>query len=145
MVAFLVLVVGAKGVDNFNMNKTSFLAPKNQAKNKANLLMYQWAYSVLSQMGVDFDDSIPDDGDPENLNVLQRAKMRKILEMNKILVLDNQDGSLEIYVDDELIGKWDIPYYKLCYDPKEINPNDKYFMEVDICFGSVFDNEVNNV
>lgn len=104
--------------------------------------MYQWTYSVLSQTGVDFDDAIPEDGDPDSLSILQRAKMRKILEINKIFILDQQDGSLEIYVDGELIGKWNKPYYKLCYDPTQVNPKKRYYSEVEISFGSVFDERI---
>lgn len=126
---------------NFALTKMSFLVSREDAKSKAKLLMYQWAYSVLSQMGVDFGDSIPEDGDPDGLTKLQQAQMRKILENNKIFVLDNQDESLAIYVENELIGKWERPYYKLHFDPSKINPKEKFYMEVDISFGSVFDEE----
>lgn len=126
---------------NFAMTKMSFLVSREEAKSKSKLLMHQWAYGVLSQMGVDFDDAIPEDGDPDSLTKFQQAKMRKILETNKILVLDNQDGSLGIYVGDELVGQWEKPYYKLHFDPSKINPKEKYYMEVDISFGSVFDEQ----
>ena len=126
---------------NFALNKMSFLVSREEAKNKAKLLMYQWAYSVLSQMGVDFGDSIPEDGDPDGLTKFQQAKMRKILETNKIFILDNQDESLEIYVENELVGKWDRPHYTLKFDRSKINPKEKYYMEVDVFFGSVFDEE----
>lgn len=126
---------------SFPIFKDTFLSPNGDAKKNARTLMYQWAYSVLSQTGIDFEDSIPADGDPDSLSILQRAKMRKILEINKIFILDQHNGSLEIYVDKELIGKWNEPYYKLCFDPKQINPKEKYYSEVEISFGSVFDQE----
>jgi hypothetical protein len=141
MVACLVLVVGAKAVANFPMVSMSFLASKEEAKNRARILMYQWVYSVLSQMGADFGDTIPEDGDPESLSVIQRAQMRKVLETNKIFISDNKDGEIGIYVEDELIGKWNQPHYKMCIDHSKVNKKEKYYMDVEISFGSVFDQE----
>lgn len=126
---------------SFEFQTGSFISPKDTAKKNAKLMMYQWAYTVLSNTGIDFEDSIPEDGDPESLSIIQKAKMRKILEINKIFILDNKDETLEIYLQNELIGKWEAPYYKLCYDPSQINPKDKYYMDVEIVFGSVFDNK----
>jgi hypothetical protein len=141
MDAFLVFVVGAKGVANFPIISTSFLVSRNEAKEKARILMYQWVYGILSQIGADFEDSIPENGDPESLTPIQRAKMRKTLEVNKIFISDNKDGEIGIYVEDELIAKWNKPFYKMCLDPSKINPKDKYYTEVEISFGSVFDEE----
>lgn len=142
--ACLVLVDGAKGVADFTMISMSFLASRQDAKDRARILMYQWIYSVLSQMGVDFEDCIPDDGDPESLSAIQRAKMRKTLETNKIFISDNKDGEAGIYVENELIGKWNKPHYKLCIDRSKINKKEKYYMDVEVLFGSVFDEEVKN-
>lgn len=124
---------------NFELNKMSFLCSKEDAKLQAKKLMYQWAYSILEETGIDFEDTLPEDGDYESLEVLERAFIRKKLEVNQIFVLDNRDETLEIYIEDELIAKWDKPYYKLHFDGSKVNPKERFYMEVDVFFGSVFD------
>ena len=121
------------------MNKTTILVSREEAKKQVELLMYQWCYSVITETGAEFGDEIPEDGNPENLTILQRAKMRKTLSDNKIFILDNKDEILEIYVEGELIAKWEKPYYKLHYDRTKINPKERYYSEVEISFWSVFD------
>jgi hypothetical protein len=121
------------------MNKNTILVSREDAKEQVKLLMYQWCYSVLSETGIEFDDEIPEDGNPNSLTILQKAKMRKTLADNNIFILDEKDETLEIYIENDLIAKWEKPYYKLCYDKSKVNPKERYYSEVEISFWSVYD------
>jgi hypothetical protein len=121
------------------MNKTTILVSREDAKKQVKLLMYQWCYSVITEIGIEFGDEIPEDGNPDSLTILQQAKMRKTLSDNKIFILDDKDETLEIYVEEELIAKWEKPCYKLHYDRTKINPKERYYVEVEISFSSIFD------
>ena len=121
------------------MNKKTILASREEAKEQIKLLMYQWCYSILTEIGIEFSDEIPEDGNPNSLTILQKAKMRKILANNNIFIIDNQDEIIEIYIENELVAKWEKPFYKLHYDRTKVNPKERYYSEVEISFWSVFD------
>jgi hypothetical protein len=73
------------------------------------------------------------------LTILQKAEMRKILTDNNIFISDEREETLEIYIKNELIAKWEKPYYKLRYDRSKINPKERCYSEVDLSFWSVYD------
>jgi len=77
------------------------------------------------------------------MTILQKGKVRKVLEQNKILVKDNYDGSLDIYVEDDRIAYWEQPRFRLHIDRSKLNKKDQQYVEIEFSCWSVFDGDNN--
>lgn len=102
-----------------------------QERKVAENLRHQWIQYVLENTGINWEGCFEEV--PENLTIEQKAKIRKILEQNKIIIKDNFDGSVDIYVEEEKIGSWYKPYYIL--------HNINKYVEIQLKCESVFDEE----
>ena len=102
-------------------------------------LRYQWVKFVLEQIKVDWTDCFPQSERLEDVTILQSATLRKKLNDNNIIINDNVDGSLDIYVNEELIAEWKKPSFILHINPAKINKRDKYYSEIQMECWSVYD------
>src|SRR3989344_1991051 len=78
----------------------------------------RWIKNVLLKIGIPLDDAWPD----ENITVEQKIKLRKLLNKYDVIILDDGDRGTEIYVDKEIIARWNKPTYKLKTDNGQIDP-----------------------
>jgi|ERR1035437_795015 hypothetical protein len=92
--------------------------------------------SLLEQMGVPISDFWESD-DP--LSIDQRIKLREILMSYSIQVVDDNDGGMEIYVENEKVAEYYRPTYKLKRDYSKIDPRKQLFLEMTIDYNSVFE------
>ena len=117
-------------------------ADRNDAKEVTEKVKFQWMKSVLQQMGIDWGDNLDPD-DPDDLSIIQRAYIRRILDQNKNLnIVDDHDGGVVIYVEKEPIAEWKKPYYRLHSDPTELNRHKKWYISIEVSCWSVFDQEL---
>lgn len=93
---------------------------------------------LLDQMGVPVDEFWTD-GTP--LTVESKIKLREILVANSIQVFDNLDGNMQIYVDGELVGEWFKSTYKLKRDLSQIDPRKQPYIEMQISFWTIFEEQ----
>ena len=111
---------------------------RGDEKRTVEKIKFQWIKSVLEQTGLEFKDCFPESEDPEDLTFENKKNIRKILYDNKIEVIDIGDGC-KLYIQEELIGEFKQPSYKLHFDGSKISKKDKWFVEIKINFWSVFD------
>ena len=97
----------------------------------------RWIKNVLLKIGIPLDDAWPD----ENITVEQKIKLRKLLNKYDVIILDDGDRGTEIYVDKEIIARWNKPTYKLKTDNGQIDPSKKLFLEMTTDAVSIFDND----
>jgi hypothetical protein len=96
---------------------------------------------ILEQSGVPIDTFW---GNGETvLSVNQKMRLRGVLTVYSVHVIDDHDGVMEIYVDDELIGRWNKCIYKLRRDPAQRDPKKQLYLEMEIDCWSVFDTQEN--
>lgn len=93
--------------------------------------------SILEIMGV----PIGDIWQGESLSVQDKIQLRALLSTYSIKIIDDSDGKLSFYVENELVAEWNIPYYKMKKDLSEIDPNKKLYKEMHVDYWSIFDQE----
>lgn len=98
---------------------------------------------LLEQMGVPVD--VFWTNGETSLSVEQRVKLRGILIAYSIQVLDDSDGSMEVFVENELIAKWNKCAYKLKRDPGQRDPRKQLYLEMEVNCWSVFDDTQENI
>jgi hypothetical protein len=73
------------------------------------------------------------------LSTDQKVKLRGILTTYGIQVIDDLDGHLQIFLEDELIGEWYKCTYKLRRDLRVTDPRKRIFLEMEVNCWSHFD------
>ena len=81
---------------------------------------------------------------PMPLTVSKKMELRGILTTYNIMVIDGIDGALRIFLDNEEIGGFEKPKYKLKTDQEETNPKKRIYLEMELNFWSSFDTEEDN-
>ncbi len=93
---------------------------------------------VLDQMGVPINDFWNND---EPLSIEQKIKLRTLLATYSVQVIDDLDGHLQIYVEDELVGEWNKCTYKLKRDLRQLDPRKQLYLEMTVDFWTIFEDE----
>ena len=71
----------------------------------------------------------------------QKVKLRGILATYGIQVIDDLDGHLQIYLENELIAEWLKCTYKLKRDLRVVDPRKRVYLEMEVNCWSVFDDK----
>jgi hypothetical protein len=93
--------------------------------------------SVLDSIGIPLENIWDDDG---ILSVENKIKLRSVLSVYNIKIIDDSDGGLRLYVDQDLVGEWKKCQYVLKKDLSEIDPSKKLYLEMHVDYWSVFEN-----
>jgi hypothetical protein len=122
--------------------KKIILADRDDFRKVTNTIKYTWWRDVLIQTGMELDNCFPASDNPEDQTIEQKQLLRKILNENNILIIDEFDLGLKIYIEEELIAEWKKPTYTLKTDLAQLNPKKKLYIEIMIEYYSVFDQEI---
>jgi len=71
----------------------------------------------------------------------QKVKLRGILATYGIQVIDDLDGHMQIYLENELIAEWHKCTYKLRRDLRAVDPRKRVYLEMEVNCWSVFDDK----
>ena len=91
---------------------------------------------ILEQMGVPVQDFWTDDGP---LSVDLRMKLRRLLVTYSIQVLDDLDGTMQIYVEGEKVAEWSKCLYKLKRDFGQLDRRKQLYLEMEVNCWSLFE------
>lgn len=75
------------------------------------------------------------------LSAPQKVKLRGILGTYGIQVVDDLDGHMQIYLENELQAEWFKCIYKLKKDLRAIDPRKRVYLEMEFNCWSVFDSQ----
>ena len=92
--------------------------------------------NILEQMGVPVQDFWMMDS---SLSVDERIKLRGVLSTYSVQVIDDLDGRMQIYVDNQKVAEWKKCTYKLKRDLKQLDPRKKLYLEMEIDCWSLFE------
>lgn len=76
------------------------------------------------------------------LTIELKIKLKEVLQKYKIQIIEGDDT--DVYVDTDLIARWEKPTYKLKRDYSEMDKNKQLYQEMTCNFHSVFDESVDN-
>lgn len=99
---------------------------------------YRFLHAILEQMGIPISEFW---SDGSLLSVDQKIKLRNILSTYSVLVIEDLDGHMQIYVDNELVGEWFKCEYKLKKDLRQIDPKKKLYLEMQVNYWSIFEEQ----
>ena len=66
-------------------------------------------------------------------------KLKNMLALYSIQILDDRDGTLEVYIENELIARWNKCTYKLKRDYSQLDPHKQLYLEMQVDCWSVFE------
>lgn len=92
--------------------------------------------NILELMGVPIQEFWPSD---EPLTVEQRIKLRNILATYSVQVIDDLDGHMQVYVENEKVAEWFKCTYKLKRDLRELDPRKQLYLEMEVNCWSLFE------
>jgi len=91
---------------------------------------------ILSQMGLPVEEFWTSD---TALSAREKIKLREIISAYNIVIIDDLDGHMQIYVDNDLVAEWKKCTYTLKRDLRQIDPRKKLYMEMTVENWSVFE------
>jgi|ERR1700733_11037816 len=77
----------------------------------------------------------------EPFSIEEKIKTRKALSFYNITIIENHGGGLKIFVERELVAEWKKPFYKMKQDNSQIDPKKRLYMEMQVNFWTVFEQE----
>jgi hypothetical protein len=99
---------------------------------------YRFLAGVLQEMGLPIED-IWDEG--LDLSVEKRIKLRDLLSSYNVQLIEMVDGTMNLYLENDLIASWERPEYVLKRDYSSLDPRKSLYLEMRISCSSVFENE----
>jgi hypothetical protein len=93
--------------------------------------------SILTGFNVPIDDIWTD----ETLDVADMMKLRKMLSVYKIEIVDDLDGGVKIFCEQSLIAEFKKPHYVLKKDPGQVDPRKRLYLEMTTNTWSILDQE----
>jgi hypothetical protein len=92
--------------------------------------------NILETLGVPSINDIWGEGE---LTVDAKVKLRNLLSSFNINIIDDMDGGLKIYVDQDVVAEFKKPTYILKRDNNQIDPKKKNYLQMTISTWSAFD------
>src|SRR5258708_12187180 len=77
----------------------------------------------------------------EQLSNNERIEIKRLLNSYSINIISDIDSGLKIYVKTDLIGEWKKPKYVLKEDRSQIDPNKRLYLEMNINFWTIFEEQ----
>jgi hypothetical protein len=96
-----------------------------------------WVRQMLEAMGLDLSEIWPE----PDLTVEQKRLLRPFLARYEVVILEDGEKGVEIYVGDDLVGRWWRPKFELMVDHKARDPSKRLFYRVNLRAESVFDDD----
>ncbi len=93
----------------------------------------KWVRNILGHMGMPVEEWT------ENLSMQDLRRLRVELKSLDIDIIDDTDNGLEIYYQGNLIAEWRRPFYVLKEDRNQLNPKDRYYLEMHLRCNDAFD------
>ena len=92
--------------------------------------------NLFEQIGVPIQDIWAADG---LLSFDQKVKLNSLLQNFNIQVIDDNDGGLQVFVDNEKIAEWLKPTYKLKKDLANRDRKKQLYLEMNVEYWSLFE------
>lgn len=104
---------------------------------------FNFIMAVLIDMGLPIEEHIPENG-LEGFTVDHKIKFRHFCNLLGVTVLDDLDGGVKIYVNQEkappiMVAEWKKPWVTLKMDPYVLDKSKRLYAEISIEAWTVFE------
>ena len=121
--------------------KLSRLASRDNYREVEEEWKFEFIYHVLSSIGIPEEilgKCFPDGG-IEELTVEHKIELRKYMKQFDVTIVDDRDGGIKIFVEQELVAEWKKCKFVLREDPKEVDPSKRLYTEIQADVWTIFD------
>lgn len=120
--------------------KTSIIVDLEDIKKVEAEEQLVFTMDVLNQMGLpDLEHCFPVDGNPENYTVDQKIGLRHLLQKFNVAIINDGDGGVKIYVENELVAEWKKIFVCLKQDYNEVDRRKRLFAQINIEYWTAFE------
>lgn len=88
--------------------------------------------SLLDQLTIPTDDFWTIEDSSLTLSVDQRIKLRQVLLREGIQIIEDLEGFMQVFINNELVGSWNKPHYVLKKDLSQLDPKKQLYIEMNI-------------
>lgn len=128
--------------------KTSIKVNREDIKKVVAEEQYVFICAVLRAMNIpSLGDSLPDGNSLEDFTMEYKLKLRQTLTTLGLLIVDDRDGGIEIYMEspplsgrNELIAKWNKCRFELREDRSTIDPKKRIYAIIYIDYWAQYEN-----
>lgn len=96
----------------------------------------KFLHSLLSEMGIPIINlwNLNDEITP-----IQKAELRNSLKNYNVQVIDESDGTMEVYVENKIVGRWNKPLYQIKRDYSKLDKKKQLYIELKLDYWSIFE------
>lgn len=107
---------------------------------------YNFVREVLKCINLPLEECYPASGLFEDFTLEYKLKLRQVLSSFGVIILDDRDGGIEIYIDkppirNHLVAKWNKCTFELREDLSTINPRNRIYAVIYIDYWSEYEKE----
>ena len=103
---------------------------------------YNFIRGVIELLELPLDDCFPEGDSVDLFTVENKINLRKSLRKYDVFVVDDGEGGVKIYFEDDVIAEWKKPQFILREDRLEKDRSHKLYIQMDIDFWTIFDEEI---
>jgi hypothetical protein len=116
------------------------LADRSDFRQTESEEQYEFTKYVLSSIGLPDDliaDVLPEYKD---FTVDLKIKLREVLKKFNVSIVDDRDGGIQYYVDNEPVAEWRKPFFKIVQNTRAKGISERTYIEIHCKFWLISEN-----
>jgi hypothetical protein len=113
------------------------MVDREDAKSTSEQLKFEWIIKVITEIGINLDECLPESGRHDDRTIGQIKKLRDIITEKSLVIQEDGNENTVIYSCGELIGQWNKPKFVLHHDHSIIDRRKQFYTEIQVqhwCF-----------
>lgn len=119
--------------------KTSIMIDREDIRKVEEEEKFNFIKNNLINMGIPLDDCFPESNELSDFTVEFKRHLRAVLGVAKVLVVDDRDGGIKIYFENEIIAEWKKCRFELREDRSTKDPRKRIYAVIHIDCWSLYD------
>lgn len=118
----------------------SRLASRDNYRKVVEEWQYEFIYYVLSNIGIPEEvlgECFPEDG-LDAFTISHKIALKKYMNTFDVTIVDDRDGGIKIFVEQDMIAEWKKCTFILREDSKEVDPSKRLYMEIKTNVWTIF-------
>lgn len=116
------------------------LANRHDYRKVIEELKYEFTSDIINKLELPEDEvneCLPNNFSDFDVN--KKIKLRNLLGKFNVNIIDDKDGGIKIYVENEQIAEWKKCFIRIKQNPAALNISEKVFVEIHVDCSSVFE------